>query len=188
MRPGPIFGYNWQHWLEWPGSITFDVRRYLVIYPSSHNPRCRDKLLPKTLNFPRLLTRCIFVLFFSRSDIREERAGTSTWYCTDSETRQQWRRGGDPADSYQAPDWPPRVNPGLSLVNIEMTRGWGMFGLMPQQWQLMAAAPETLGHWPCRLQMMRTGWHWANIGQHSFGEFISQILNRISELIPKFYW
>ena len=71
MRQGPISGYNWQRWLQWPGSITFDVRQYLVILPQPQSSLMSGQSFAKKVEFSA--ARCIFVLFFSRSDIREAR-------------------------------------------------------------------------------------------------------------------
>ena len=70
MRQGPISGYNWQPWLQWPSSITFDVRQYLVILPQPQS-LMSGQSFAKNVEFSA--ARCIFVLFFSRSDIREAR-------------------------------------------------------------------------------------------------------------------
>ena len=178
MSLGPIFGYNWQHRLEWPGSITFDVRQYLVISPHSHNLRCWDQVLPKTLNFPRLLTRCIFVLFFSRSDIREERGHQLDTAQTRRHDTITVTEGGDPTDNYLTPDWPVCDNQGLSLVNIEMIQTLTSH-------QVMTATPETRRHAaeaaPDAYCATLTGSIMFSI--HSPNSF--RILIRTSEHIPK---
>ena len=61
MRQGPISGYNWQPRLQWPGSITFDVRQYLVILPQPQS-LMSGQSFAKNVEFSA--ARCIFVLFF----------------------------------------------------------------------------------------------------------------------------
>ena len=63
------------------------------------------------------LTRCIFVLFFSRSDIREERGHQLDTAQTRRHDTITVTEGGDPTDNYLAPDWPVCDNQDLSLVN-----------------------------------------------------------------------